>query len=296
MLTAQQLELRRSGIGGSEAAAVLGLSPYETPFSVYQKKKSGEFTEQNEQMLWGSLLEQTIREQYCTRNNVKVTVPAMTKSKIFPWMLANVDGITSEGKGLEIKTSAFGHGFGESGSDEIPEQYLIQIQHYMIVEALPVFDVAVLIGGSDYRQYEIEADRELQDMIIEGERKWWGNFINDIPPDPITFDEIKQRYAGISKANKVEATQACQNAILLLKELKENMKVWEEKEKEYKAIIMKEFGDNDTLACANKILATWKSDKSGRPSFDMKEFEKSYPELYQKFVKFGAPARRLLIK
>ncbi len=296
MLTAEQLEMRRKGIGGSEAAAVLGLNPYCTPYQIYAEKKEGLVREQNDEMLWGSLHEQTIRQQYCLRNKVTVEVPALIKSESHPFMLANVDGITSNKRLLEIKTSRFGHGFGESGTDEIPETYLIQVQHYLAVTMLPVADVAVLISGSEYRQYEIEADKELQDMIIEGEATWWDNYLKNIPPDPITFEEIKQRFGRYSKANAVEASDLAKDAIMNLKAIKENLKIWEEKEQEYKAIIMRELKESDTLCSSGKILVTWKLDKSGRAFLDMKALEKEHPQIYQKYLKIGNPSRRLLIK
>lgn len=207
MLTAKQLEDRRRGIGGSDAAAALGLSPWMTPRELYEAK-----TDETVQpiavsegpMLWGHLLEPLIRQRYAERTGRQVRVPDTIWSTRHPFMLAHLDGFTDDGgalRGFEAKTARTADGWGEPGTDAIPQTYLLQVQHCMIVAEIDVFDVCVLIGGSEERSYVIEADRELQELIIDGEHEFWRNVETRTPPDidlsaPRAVDLLRKMYPG----------------------------------------------------------------------------------------------------
>jgi putative phage-type endonuclease len=191
-LTAEQQQARASGIGGSDCAAALGLSPWKAPIELYHQKCAAlgddvtiEIeTTPNEPMRWGILLEPVIRQEYASRTGRSVHVPPATL--VHPehsFMVANVDGITSDERLLEVKTARSAQGWGEPDTDQIPQNYLLQVQHYLCITSLPVADVAVLIGGQEYRQYEIPADRELQEMLIEGERAFWDAVLSRTPPE-----------------------------------------------------------------------------------------------------------------
>jgi predicted phage-related endonuclease len=125
-------------------------------------------------------------------------------------MLAHVDGITDDGRVFEAKTSRFPDGWGKSGSDEVPHEYALQVQHYMAVTGFPVADIAVLIGGSDFRVFEVPADIELQNMIIEGEREFWHLVEKGEPPTPDwdrqnVADLVRKLYPG-TDGTVLEAT------------------------------------------------------------------------------------------
>ena len=291
------LQDRMTGVGGSDAAAVLGLSKYKTPLQVYLEKR-GEVTSQpdNENMLWGRVLEPVIRQQYAERNQRTVRLPEqMIRHPKYEFMIANVDGVTDDSRLVEIKTARNATEWGESGSDQVPQAYLIQVQHYLAVTALPVADVAVLIGGSDYRQYEIPADRELQDMIIEGEAVFWANVLSGTAPAPVTYADALALYGKASTAQSVEATPEVLKAIEVLRATKDAIKTLEASEEEAKAVVFKLLGSNDTLTSAGNVLATWKA-QDGAKRFDSKAFQIAHPALYQEFIKVGEPISRFLIK
>lgn len=294
---AEWLKARRTGIGGSDAPAVLGLSKYKTPFQVFQEKAGlVESTPDNENMLWGRVLEPVIRQQYAERTGRTVRIPAdMLRHSAHDFMIANVDGVTDDGRLLEIKTARTAKDWGEPGSDQVPQAYLIQVQHYLAVTALPVADVAVLIGGSDYRQYEIPADEELQEMIIEGEAEFWNNLQAGIAPETISFADAQARYGRHSTAGEVIASEEVLQAIKHLEVIKTESKRLEALEEENKAVIMRALGELDTLVYQGKTLATWKASTPAK-RFDSKAFQEVHPDLYQQFIKTGEPSRRLLIK
>lgn len=288
---------RRRGIGGSDAAAVVGLSKYRTPFEVYQDKR-GEIPpiDDNESMLWGRVLEPVIRQQYAERTGRTVLMPeTILRHPRHEFMLANLDGFTDDKRVVEIKTARTAQGWGEPGSDEVPQEYLLQTQHYMAVTGFVVADVAVLIGGSDFRLYEVPADAELQEMLIDAEAEFWKRIVDGNPPEPVSLADIRARFGSYSTAGAVEASPDVVAAVETLKALKEQHKALEASEDTAKAIIMGALGDKDTLVSQGATLVTWKAAKA-RELFDSKSFKAAHPALYQEFTKAGEPSRRLLIK
>lgn len=287
------LEKRRRGIGGSDAPAVCGVSPWKSPYQVWlDKRGEGEQQEDNPAMFWGRTLEPVIRQRYSDVTGREVIVPnSVIEHPRIPWMIGLLDGIADGERVLEVKTARSLDGWGEEGSAEIPEAYLIQVQHYMIVTAKPVADVAALIGGNDFRIYEVPADHELQELIIEKEAAFWELVKNGTPPEVTSYADIKQRFGAMSKAVQVQAEAYVIQALERLKQLKQLAK----EEEELKALIMAAMGEADTLVSGDQVLATWKLAKASK-RFDSKAFEKAHADLYREFLKEGEPSRRLLIK
>ena len=131
------LEYRKAGIGGSDAAVVCGISRYKSPVELWMEK-TGQLPAQEtgEAAYWGNLLESLVREEFTKRTGISVTKPsALYQSEEHPFMLANVDGLCEDPAHgpciFEAKTaSAYKAGEWE---DSIPDEYMIQIQHYMAV-------------------------------------------------------------------------------------------------------------------------------------------------------------------
>lgn len=214
-LTAEQIERRKFGIGGSECAMALGLSKRKTALELYLEKR-GEVVpefEETEEQWWGRMLEPIVRQKYAERTGRVVRLPEDTlRHPEHEFMLAHVDGVTDDGRGYEGKTAFHSIGWGEEGTDEIPIDYLMQTQHYMVVTGLPVFDVASLIGRR-FALYEVKADAELQQMIIEGERDFIRRVREGDPP-PIDFEHptaievVKKLYPGTNGARVTASLDA----------------------------------------------------------------------------------------
>lgn len=207
MLTAEQLEQRKTGIGGSDVAAILGLSPWKSAFQLYMEKR-GEFTEapkESEVIHFGNVLEDVVADEYARRNGVKVQRRNdMIIHPEFEFMLANIDRkVVGTRKGLECKTAdKFTRGkWGESGTDQIPDFYRIQDEHYMNVTGYSEWDTAVLIGGNEYREYPIVRDPEIGDMLVTACKDFWQRVTDGNPPEidfahATTIDLIKQMNPG----------------------------------------------------------------------------------------------------
>lgn len=297
---------RRRGIGGSDAPAVLGISPWRTPLDVWLDKtgQADDTMHDSDAMFWGRTLEPVIRQQYAERTGRIVRVPVQTlQHPTHAFMLANLDGVTDDRRLLEIKTARSGADWGEPGTDEIPEPYLVQVQHYLCVTSLAVADVAVLIGGSDFRLYEVPADRELQQMLIEAEADFWRLVETRTPPEPRSYADTVRRYGRSATAGTVLADADLVLTVKRLRALREQQQELAEMEEAAKAAILQALGDRgDTLVGPDgKLLVTWKLTKPSRRT-DWKALVEHHwagnvpRDLLDQFTSEIPGSRRFLIK
>jgi putative phage-type endonuclease len=279
-------EERRTGLGGSDAAAALGISPWQTPYDLWEQKRGlAPPVEQNEPMLWGKLLEDTIRREYSRRTGMEVIYRQdMIRHPARPWMFAHLDGeIGREGRAiLEVKTARDARGWGEPDTDEIPFHYLLQVHHCLAVTAAEVCDVAVLIGGQDFRLYQIARDIEIEQHLIEGEAAFWEQVTSGVPPGPQTLEDAVKRWGHFNATGWIVAGEAELQAVEILRRGKQLQRDLEVEVEAAKLTIMSALGDNglNLVAPSGELLATWKLD-NGRKGYSVEPKE---------------PSRRLLIK
>lgn len=290
---------RRKGIGGSDAAPALGLSKFKTQVELYYEKLGEYVPEQNEAMEWGTRLEPVVRQKYAEVMFLPVIQPPdLMRHPTYPWMLANIDGIVDAGshsRVLECKTSRTGEGFGEPGTDEIPEDYRLQVQHYLCVAQLQVANIAVLVGASDFRIYEVEHDAELAEMLIDREAAFWTRVVDRMPPDPVSLQDCKLLWPR-SMGNMLTANDEQIAAWQRLRELKALAKEAEKEIDDLKAAFMLSLGDADGLTGPEgKPIVTWKS-KTETPKLDAKALREEEPEIAQRYMTLSKPSRVFLVK
>ncbi|NQU12080.1 YqaJ viral recombinase family protein, partial [bacterium] len=170
------LAARRKGIGGSDAAAVAGVSPWSTALDVYLDKlgEAGE-VEETVHMRRGTLMEPVVRQLYADETGRSVeTSREIVQNPRYPYALANLDGIASGDRILECKSSLSRVGWGDPGTGVVPVYCLCQVQHYMMVTELEVADVAVIFGDFEFCIYPVEADLEFQELLAACEHQFWG--------------------------------------------------------------------------------------------------------------------------
>lgn len=294
----QWLAERSRGLGGSDAAAALGLSKWKTPYQLYLEKR-GESPpiEETEPMRWGKILEPVIIQRYAdvTGRDVRTFPNEMIWHPTLPFMFVSPDGVSGE-RYVEAKTARTSEQWGEPGSDEIPQEYLIQVQHALLVMKLSVADVPVLFGGSDFQVYEVPADRELQEMVQDGEADFWRRVERGEPPDPVTLDDVQQRYGRRSVPQGVQASPDIAALCHNLGAVKAEIKRGEELAERFEVQIKSALGENETLLHGRDVLATWKLDAKGRERFDTAGLKERFPEIYSMFVGAQPPSRRFLLK
>ena len=188
------LQIRRSGIGGSDVAACMGLSPWKSPLELWQEKTSEEAPPRtdNEAMLWGRIMEPIITREFMRRTGLTVTpMRSMFQHPAHRFMLADLDGIIEDpqrGTGVfEVKTaSAFKQ--SEWADNRCPDMYYLQVQHYLEVTGLSFAVIAVLCGGNSMSWLTVEPDLELIENMVELERGFWRHVETRTPP-PIDGSE-----------------------------------------------------------------------------------------------------------
>ena len=178
---------RRLGLGATDAGPVCGVSPWRTAFEVYLDK-IGELPdrEPTAAMEWGTRLEPVVAAAYAERRGVELSKPPMRWHPDYPWMFANIDRESEDRRIVELKTASawVADEWGDDGTDQAPEGYVLQVSHQMAVANIDLADIAVLIGGSDFRVFHIERNRQLETRLIEIESAFWECVQRREPPEP----------------------------------------------------------------------------------------------------------------
>jgi putative phage-type endonuclease len=294
----QWLAERRKGIGGSDSAAAVGLSKWTTRLELFLDKRGELEKHETPQMRWGTALEQPIRQEYCNQTGAEVLIPdAIYQHPDHKFALVNLDGIVINRERIfEAKTARSGEGWGEPGTDEVPAEYLLQAQHGMAITGLPATDIAVLIAGSDFRIYVVEADRSLQSMLLEREAEFWDMVEQNTPPEPTTLEDVKLRWRVAQNDSPAIATEEDARAVIELAQLKKAMKDAEARDEALRARLQGVIRDSASLVTpAGDLLATWKN-VNAAPRFDMEQFKREQPDLYQQYLREASPRRMFLLK
>lgn len=191
-LTQEQKALRLTGIGGSEIAAVLGLSPWARPIDVWRAKVMGMEVEETLPMKRGRILEPAICSWYAEDYGAKLRECGSMRHPSSKVLLATPDRIATMPNGeervLEAKSANFRmlDRWGQDGTDEVPEYYLVQVAAELGCASLPSGDLAVLIAGDDFRVYHLHRDLELESMLLECSERFWKDYVltkREPPPD-----------------------------------------------------------------------------------------------------------------
>jgi putative phage-type endonuclease len=300
---AQWLAERKLGLGGSDAAPALGLSPWKSPLELYREKR-GEIadTRPTVAMDWGTLLEPVIIEAYRRKTGMQVATGAPICNMIhatLPWMRVNLDARHSnELVGVEAKLASSDEDWGEPGTDQVPSYYIPQAQHGMAVAGLSEMVFAVLFihryGLREIQTYKVPRDDELIAMMIEHEGELWQRILDGNPPDPSTPEEIRLRWPTSSGAVR-EAPIEVVAAVDMLAQARDAKRAAEAKEAEFAAVVQTFMEDAAALTFEGRTIATWKQNKPGT-KLDVDALTAAHPALVAEFTKAKPGARPLLIK
>lgn len=281
------LKLRQRGIGGSDCAAACGLSRWKSRLMLYLEKTSSEVQEaKTEYAYWGTVMEPILRQEFAKRTGFTVQeIPFMFACREYPFMLANIDGLVTEPDGtkalLEIKTA---NGFkAKEWEDGLPQEYYLQIQHYILVTDLPKAWVAVLIGGNDFRYFPVERDEETIQMMIALEAEFWNCVEQGTQPpiDEQSADGLAVLYPKNDSKSSIILPEEADNIIAghreimtVLNQLKPEL---EKYENQLKAMMK-------TASCAKTpqgYTVKWQTTSSTR--IDTFKLKKERPEIAAEF-------------
>lgn len=316
------LKHRRSGIGGSDAAAIAGLSRWGNPLSVYLDKISvGEPSEEESRFLeWGNRLEPLIADTFAEKTGLKVRPSNfMWQHHEHKFLLANIDRevivpddplpllvphidpailahLVKLGKvGLECK-SASAYKSKEWKDNCTPEEYLVQCAHYMMVMDMPYWFLAVLIGGNDFQWRLLHRDLELEQDLFKIEAEFWQMVQSGTAPaidGTQASDEIlKNLYPQASIENTLTLPDDFLVICSELMKLKAEKKTADGAIKSLENKLKEQIGDHLAAVCGDFQLS-WGNVSTER--FDMDAFKTEQPELYAGYLA-ESKSRRFSIK
>lgn len=291
------LALRKKGIGGSDASALLGLNPYATPLTVYLDK-IGELEEKEttEAMRQGTDLEQYVADRFCEATGKKVKrVNRILQHPEYDWMLANIDrDIIGEDAGLECKTCSPYSKF-RFDEGEINPHYYWQAMHYMAVTGAPRWYVAVLVLSKDFFVFCVERNEQEIETLVSAEREFWtGNVEKRIPPLPTGGDEDDEAIALMYKSgDDSEAAELSgqEDALNLRGMLVEQRDKLDQQIKEIDQQVKLAMGE-----CTRGVSGCWKVSwsNSSTSRIDAKMLREKFPEIADKVTKV-TPGRRFSV-
>ena len=177
---------RREFIGGSDIAAVMGVSPWKTPLQLWAEK-TGEVDapdlSDNEAVQMGIALEDPVAQIFSKKTGMTVRrAPGNYELKGYPYIRCQVDRlITGTDELLEVKTCSLRSEDKWSG-EEIPVEYILQVQWQLMITGRAVGWIAVLIGGQKFVYKKITPDKEIQDKMLLAAISFWDMVQRKIPP------------------------------------------------------------------------------------------------------------------
>ena len=227
-------ELRSTGVGGSEVAAIVGVSRWESAYSLWAKK-TGKVERDNvtsEAAEWGNRLEPVILDKFEEENTgyelIRDVGPWAHPDR--EWQRANPDAIAIAPDGkpviIEVKTAQF----EDDWVDGPPVYYLTQVQWYMQVFGYDKTIFAVLFHGNKYAEFEVLSSSFAQELYLDHVERWREFLDSDTGPDfdgsMATLETVRKMHPEIDPDLKVELGTVGENyvsALHLKNEADENL-------------------------------------------------------------------------
>lgn len=297
-------EQRRRGIGGSDAAAVLGYSRWHSAYDVWRAKIDDSAAPDggNESTRRGTRREPELVREYATLTGKTVyKTPTLIHPSI-NYVHANLDGIILGERVIEAKTSRRRDGWGDEGTEDVPIDYYLQTQHYMMIAVAldlipatdPLCDLIVSIAGEAIQCYTIAGNKELWAAMLAKYADFWRHVVDLTPPDNLTVFEQVDLLPPSVNATKYADPYIVERVDDMRKMLRKIADL-EEIIKGRKAELTLFAGDCDTVLNADgSTLYTCKTSKP-RQTVDADLLRRKYPEIYSECLKQGKAARPLRI-
>lgn len=273
-------ELRSHYIGGSDAAAVVGLNPFSSPYSLWAEK-TGRIPgfEGNLATEVGTYLEEFVAQKFAAETGKKVRRANQSfLNSDYPWAIANIDrDIVGEDAGLEIKTTSELN-LKKFAGGEYPANYYAQMVHYLAITGKQRWYLAVLIGNREFKWFVLERDEDEIAALMEAEKDFWRHVETDTPPAAdgmqATGEAIKTIYPesnGSTVDLYIYRTELARY-LSLGEQIKELEQQRDEAANTFKAFM----GEAERGEC-DGYKVSWKSQT--RRTFDSKAFMADHPEM-----------------
>jgi putative phage-type endonuclease len=300
--TVAWLRLRKTLLGASEVACVLGLSQYKSRLAIYIDKLSDSTTEVfSERFDAGHRIEPVIADWIRDTKGMKVLPsPGLIRSNEFEWLGATPDRMNELGEPIELKTSDTW--VKAEWTDSPPAAYVIQVLVQMICLGARRGYLGVLHGDFTFGFYTIEWDDEAVDQIIRLTRKFWTeNVLAKIAPEPVTADEAALAFPN-PKDISIDGGEKLLELHGAYGLMQAEQKHLEERLDAIKLELQKAMGEDataltytDTSLREPLVLFTWKPRK-GPTRLDTAQLREDHPDLYESYLTEGRATRTFLRK
>ncbi len=296
------LQLRKTGIGGSDAGAVCGVNPYSSAIKVFRDKTidttNNSYSEtNNEAIRIGHDLEQYVASRFSEVTGLKVRRSNyMYRSTEHPFMIADVDRlVVGEDAGLECKTvSAYNADKWADG--KTPLHYVMQCYHYMVVTGRKTWYIAAVILGKEFVYRKLEWDDEVISSLIDTEEHFWNNHIlTRIMPSPdgsSACDEAISEYFNKAKKSTSIELVGFDDKLNRRENILRQISALQDEQKKIEQEIKLYMRDNE-YAYSNNFNISWCNIDSVR--LDTKRIKAEEPAIYSKYAK-PSHCRRFEIK
>lgn len=202
-LTEEQQAIRRTGVGASEIAGLVGMSPYVKPIDIFDRKVNGDHFAGNRHTERGEFFELPTAQWWAHRNGASLRTVGTLRHPKRPIIIATPDFIADlAGDELDLEVKVPGprtwSQWGTPGTDEAPPMYVVQLQYTMAVTGHERGVIIAPIDG-DLAEYPIRADAELQEMLMTAAEDFWREHVEPRRPPPPDASEnytafLKRRF------------------------------------------------------------------------------------------------------
>jgi putative phage-type endonuclease len=292
--TPEWLAARENGIGASQAAAAIDISPWQSRVGLWAEKLGlVPPQEPSLPMMVGTELEPLIARLYTEATGVKIRRATMLRQHPeHAFMLASLDRRAGR-KPIELKYSARGDGYGDPGTDEVPDDVLAQVLHQLAVVDENEADVAALIARRDQVQiYTIRRDAAAEAAIIEREAEFWRHVeMRTEPPldgSDATHSYLRTRYPR-DDGEVLEADEAMTRALGDLHAIRQEQDAAGERRRELEASIQGVMGTASKIVAPGVGSITWKATKD-RETVDWRSLAIGLRGALERVVEFGLPS------
>ena len=200
------LKLRKNYIGGSDAASVVGANPYQSAYSLWCEKKGilPDF-QGNMRTEVGAYMEDFVAKKFEEATGKKVRKSNFSfVNDDFPWALADIDRfVVGEDAILECKTTSELN-MKHYKDGDYPDRFFWQVQHYMAVLGKQKAYLAVLIGNSEFRIFEVPRIVEEEIALMMDMEKVFYGYLNSDNHPPIDGSENTRESLQAQNDNSTE--------------------------------------------------------------------------------------------
>lgn len=298
------LDVRKSGIGSSEVATIVGLNPFETPYQLWRRKRGLDAPqEESFAMKAGHYLEDAVAQFWhdeTGRDIIKRSaIDWIIRSTEKPFMQVSPDRTywldgkhSNDNKGiLECKTTQL-----PVDGDDLPKHWFCQVQYQLGVAEMTQGSLAWLTQGREFGYRDIAFVPDFYGWLAEEAEKFYrDNIIGGAEPTAVSVRDILLKYNRHADGKIIEVGQDIFDAYSELKDLKKELAALDERKEALEEKIKMAFGDAEAISYGGDTIATWKAPKPSM-KFDKAAFKAANPDLYTEYSKKTQEARRFLLK